>query len=93
MNQHSRIATPVLEPELLAYDQVHVDHAVSQSVAAAFGVPYVEYDAYDNLTWQDRRAFVNSCTKDLEGMARIAADEVGRIDNSSRRHALMREIS
>jgi hypothetical protein len=93
MNQHSRIATPVLEPELLAYDQVHVDQAASQSAAEAFGVPYVEYDAYDNLTWQDRRAFVNSCTKDLEGMARIAADEIGRIDNSSRRHALMREIS
>lgn len=93
LEQHSRIATPVLEPELLAYEQVHVEPAASKSAADAFGAPYVEYDAYDNLTWHDRRAFLQSCTKDLEGMARIEADEVGRIDDYSRRHSLMREIS
>jgi EthD domain-containing protein len=92
LQQHSRIATPVLEPELLAYEQVHVEPELSQALAEAFGVPYVDYDAYDNLTWADRWAFLKSCTKDLEGMERIAADEVGRIDDTSRRHSLMREI-
>jgi hypothetical protein len=90
--QHSQIAIPVLSPQLLAYEQVHVDQAASRSAANAIGVPHVDYDAYDNLTWDDRTAFLESCTQDLDGMARIRQDEIGRIDDTSRRHALMREI-
>jgi hypothetical protein len=92
LRQHSTIAIPVLGPELLAYDQVHVDPDASRAVAAAFGVPHVSYDAYDNLTWADRSGFLTSCSRDPAGMMRVAADEEGRIDNDSRRHGLMREV-
>jgi len=89
---HAAMAIPVLSPQLLAYDQVHVDQAASRAAAEALGVPYVEYDAYDNLTWADRAAFVESCTQDLEGMARVREDEMTNIDDTSRRYALMREL-
>lgn len=91
IRQHSAIATPVLGEALLAYDQVHVDQGASESVARAFGVQAVHYDAYDNLTWTDRDAFLQSIS-DQAGMERVLADEVGRIDDSSRRTALMRRI-
>lgn len=89
--QHSQIAIPVLGAGLLAYDQVHVDPAATEAVARALGVHAVGYDAYDNLTWADRDAFLASIS-DPVGMARVYADEVGRIDNRTRRHALMRRI-
>jgi hypothetical protein len=92
LKQHSQIAIPVLSPQLLAYEQVHVDQAASRSAANAISVRYVEYDAYDNLTWDDRHAFLESCTQDLDGMGRVRQDEVGRIDDTSRRHALMSDI-
>jgi hypothetical protein len=91
LKQHSAIATPVLGEGLLAYDQVHVDPAASQGAAEAAGVSYVDYDAYDNLTWDDREAFLNSIS-DPDAMARVFADEVGHIDDPSRRNALMRKI-
>lgn len=90
--QHSQIAIPVLSPQLLAYDQVHVEQAASRSAADAIGVRYSDYDAYDNLTWKDRHAFLESCTQDPDGMARIRADEIGNIDDTTRRHSLMREL-
>lgn len=90
-NQHAKIAIPVLGPGLLAYDQVHVEEGASREAAAALGAPFVDYDAYDNLTWCDPEAYVAS-TSDADGMARVLADETGRIDNDSRRYALMREI-
>jgi hypothetical protein len=40
----------------------------------------------------DRGDFLTS-VNDAEGMARIFADEVGRIDNSFRRNAMMRRLS
>jgi hypothetical protein len=89
--QHAKMAIPVLGPGLLAYDQVHVDQAANDAMAAAFGVPACVYDAYDNLTWDDRYAFLKSCS-DLEGMNLLNQDEKGHIDNASRRHALMYEI-
>jgi len=89
--QHGPMAIPVLGEELLAYDQVHVDRAMSAAAAEALGVADFEYDAYDNLTFASRAAFLKACS-DLEGMTRIAADEVGRIGNDTRRHALMLEI-
>jgi hypothetical protein len=90
--QHSVIAIPVLGAPLLAYDQVHVDPAATEAVSRAFGVEPFGYDAYDNLTWADREAYFASIS-DLEGMTRIFADEIGRIDDGTRRHALMRRIS
>jgi EthD domain len=91
LQQHSAIATPILGEGLLAYDQVHVDHPASEAMAHAFGTAWVEYDAYDNLTWADRDAFLNSIS-DPGAMATIYADEVGRIDDPSRRSALMRRL-
>lgn len=91
LNQHSGVAIPVLGNDLLAYDQVHVDVAASLAAAEAFGVPYMEYDAYDNLTFVDHAGFMRSCS-DVAGMNTIFQDEIGRIDNDSRRSAFMREI-
>jgi hypothetical protein len=91
LNQHAQVAIPVLGDRLLAYDQVHVDTAATQAAAEALGVPFVDYDAYDNLTFRDQQGFIDSVS-DPEGMQRIAQDEAGRIDNSTRRHALMAEV-
>lgn len=90
-SQHAPLCIPILGEELLGYDQVHVDQEMTRSAAEALGVPYVAYDAYDNLTYRSQEGFLISCS-DEEGMTRIAADEEGRIDNASRRHALMRKI-
>jgi hypothetical protein len=91
LHQHSKVATPVLGEGLLAYDQIHVDHAATEQVAREFGVAPVAYDAYDNLTWAGRDAFLHSIS-DAADMARVNADEVGHIDDPSRRSALMRRI-
>jgi hypothetical protein len=85
------MAIPVLGPGLYAYDQVHVDMVVTAQAAAAFGVPAVEYDAYDNLTWADRYGFLDSCS-DTAGMAELSRDEIGFIGVGTRRHALMSEL-
>jgi hypothetical protein len=90
-SQHAPIAIPVLGPELLAYDQVHVDQDLTSACASALGAAFVEYDAYDNLTWADAQAYARS-TSDIEGMAVVGRDEEGRIDPRSRRFALMRAI-
>lgn len=89
--RHAGVAIPVLGAELLGYDQVHVDPAATEAVARAYGVEPVLYDAYDNLTFVDAQGFLASVS-DPEGMARVFADEIGHIDNSSRRHALMRRV-
>ena len=91
LHQHAKVATPVLGAGLLAYDQVHVDAAATQAVAQAFGVAPVAYDAYDNLTWDDRDAFLRSISDPVE-MARVYADEEGHIDHASARSALMRRV-
>lgn len=91
-SQHAPLCIPILGPGLLAYDQVHVDEQASRAAADALGVAFVDNDAYDNLTWSDRAANVESTSGDPEGMGLIAEDEVGRIDNTTRRHGLMREI-
>jgi hypothetical protein len=90
-NRHSRIAIPVLGDGLLAYDQVHVEQPPSQAAAAGFGVAHVEYDAYDNLTWADRNAYLHSISNP-EDMAVVYADEVGKIDSVGKRYAMMKDI-
>ncbi len=89
--QHAPLCIPILGEELLGYDQVHVDPDLTREAAAALGVPFIDYDAYDNLTYRSQEGFIISCS-DEAGMTLIAHDEEGRIDNSSRRHALMRQI-
>lgn len=90
-NRHSKVAIPVLGDGLLAYDQVHVEQALSHSAAEAFGGDYTEYDAYDNLTWVDRYGYLHSIS-DQEAMGPVYADEVGFIDPTSRRSAIMTEV-
>jgi hypothetical protein len=91
LNRHAPMAIPVMGPGLHAYDQVHVDMAVTGLAADAIGVPAVEYDAYDNLTWQDRYGFLESCS-DSAGMAILYQDEIGHIAAGTHRHALMHEV-
>ena len=91
-SQHAPLCIPILGEEMLGYDQVHVDPEMSRKAAEALGVPFVDYDAYDNLTYHSQEGFLISCS-DEAGMALIAQDEEGRIDNTSRRHALMRTIA
>jgi hypothetical protein len=91
LHQHSKIATPTLGEGLLAYDQIHVDHKATEQVAREFGVAPVAYDAYDNLTWADRGAFLHSISNEA-AMEKVYADEVGHIDDPSRRSGLMRRI-
>jgi hypothetical protein len=91
LNRHAQMAIPVMGPGLHAYDQVHVDMAVTELAAGAFGVPAVQYDAYDDLTWQDRYGFLKSCS-DTAGMAELYQDEIGHIAAGTQRHALMVEV-
>jgi hypothetical protein len=91
-SQHAPLCIPILGEEMLGYDQVHVDPDMTRNAAEALGVPFVDYDAYDNLTYRSQEGFLISCS-DEAGMALIAQDEEGRIDNTSRRHALMRTIA
>lgn len=86
--QHSKVAIPILGAPLLAYDQVHCDDDMTDAVSTAFGVAAVHYDAYDNLTFPDWQGFLDA-TSDPAGGQQIAEDEIGRIDNSTRRHAMM----
>lgn len=91
-HRHAPMAIPVLtEGLLLAYDQVHVDGGISRGAADVLGVASVDYDAYDNLTFESPAAFQQACS-DAAGMARLAEDEAQWIDNTSRRYALMCEI-
>ena len=90
-NRHSKVAIPVLGDGLFAYDQVHVENALSLAAAEAFGADYVEYDAYDNLTWADRYGYLHSIS-DEAAMVPVYADEVGKIDPIGKRSAIMTEI-
>lgn len=90
-NQHAGKAIPVLGEGLLAYDQVHVDRAVSKAASDVFGAAYAPYDAYDNLTWADRYGFLHSISDEV-AMGPIYIDEIGKIDPVGRRSAIMTEI-
>jgi hypothetical protein len=91
LTQHAQVATPLL-PELLAYDQVHVDHDLSKRASEAAGLPYVPYDSYDNLSWESAEAFVRS-TSDPQATRTMYEDEVGHIDHRTYRGALMDRIA
>ena len=91
LSQHAKVAVPRL-PGLLAYDQVHVDHELSRRASEAAALPYVPYDSYDNLTWASVEGFTQS-TSDPTAMRAIYEDELGHIDHSTYRGALMDHLS
>ena len=91
-HQHSQVAIPVLGENLLSYDQVHCDDAMTLAVSKAYGSEPYYYDAYDNLSWANWDAYIESVS-DPEGSQNIAADEIRRIDNDTRRHAMLVSLS
>jgi hypothetical protein len=91
LQQHSAVATRHLLPELLAYDQVHVDRELSERASAAAGITFEPYDAYDNLTWATLESSIGSTSK--PGSEReIYEDEIGHLDHSTYRGAVMRVL-
>jgi hypothetical protein len=88
LHQHAGVATRHLLPELLAYDQVHVDGALSERASIAAGVTYEPYDAYDNLTWASLDMCVRSTSKPGSEQE-IYEDEIGHLDHSTYRGAIM----
>jgi hypothetical protein len=79
LNRHAPIAVAYLAPQLLAYDQVHVDAELSERASKAAGFAFEQVDAYDNLTWESFEKFVASMNK--PGLVdAMLADEQGFID-------------
>ena len=93
INRHAVMAVPMLGQELLAYDQVHVESDASRAVADRLGVPFVDYAAYDNLTWGDYKTFLASVAGKTEDMALLAEDETDWIESNSHRQRIMRVVS
>jgi hypothetical protein len=89
--QHAEVCIPLMSPELLAYDQVHLDHARSRAVAEAAGFVDRNYDAYDNLTWADARSQGPS-VRDPEIARLILEDEIGHIDHATYRGNLLDQV-
>jgi hypothetical protein len=90
-HQHASVAIPLLGPELLAYDQVHVDRELAEKASVDAGIRYHPYDAYDNLTWASMGALAASMSK--PGSAEeMYEDEVGHIDHSTNRGSMMNVI-
>jgi hypothetical protein len=90
INQHAVLATRYL-PEVLAYDQVHVDHQLSEQASRDAGFAYRCYDSYDNVTWANYDEFVKSVSKPgvLEVMRQ---DDDGHIGQNTRVGALMSPV-
>ncbi len=89
--QHAEVCVPLMTPELLAYDQVHLDHARSRAVAEAAGFADRNYDAYDNLTWADAQSQGPS-VRDPKISQMILEDEIGHIDHATYRGNLLEQI-
>lgn len=89
--QHAELCIPLMSPELLAYDQVHLDHARSRAVAEAAGFIDRNYDAYDNLTWADAHSQGPS-VRDPEIARLILEDEIGHIDHATYRGNLLDQV-
>jgi hypothetical protein len=81
--RHGPLAIAHLKPQLLAYDQVHVDLELSAAAASAAGFAHQPFDAYDNVTWADYEGFLASIAKPGL-MDLMREDERGFIDASSR---------
>jgi hypothetical protein len=88
LNQHAEVACRFMLPEMLAYDQVHVEHDLSEQASIDAGFGYREYDSYDNLTWAGIEEFHRGVSKPGSDKT-IFADEVGHLDHTSYVGALM----
>jgi len=64
---------------------------MSQAAASALGVDDVASDAHDNLTFASHAAFLQCCSNEKH-VVRVHADEFGRIHDTVRRYASMREV-
>jgi hypothetical protein len=88
LNQHPTVVCLLMLPDMLAYDQVHVDHGLGEQTALDAGFTYRCYDSYDNLTFANFDGYVRSISK--PGFREeIWADEVGHIDHMTYVGALM----
>jgi EthD domain len=91
LNQHAVVATSFQRPEMIGYDQVHVEHDVSEQASKNAGFDYRCYDSYDNVTWEHFDGFVASVVKP-GAMEAIRADEEGHLDHSTYIGSLMAPI-
>jgi EthD domain len=91
LHQHAVVATRYLLPELLAYDQVHVDRDLSRRASVSAGITFEPYDAYDNLTWATLESSIRSTSKPGSEQE-IYQDEIGHLDHSTYRGAVMRVL-
>jgi hypothetical protein len=80
--QHAVLCVPLLTPEMLAYDQVHLDQDRSRAITRAAGFPDHDYDAYDNLTWANETSGARA-SSDRVIMQTILEDEIGHIDHAT----------
>lgn len=88
LGQHAGVAVRLLSPELLAYDQVHVDRGLSERASRSAEIAFHPFDAYDNLTWASIDQFLASVSRP-GGREEMYQDEIGHIDHTSYRGALM----
>jgi hypothetical protein len=91
LNTHAVVATGVQRPEMIGYDQVHVEHDASEQASKNAGFAFRQYDSYDNVTWEHYDGFIASIVKP-GGMEKIRADEEGHLDHSTYIGSLMAPI-
>ncbi|WP_165818426.1 EthD domain-containing protein [Frankia canadensis] len=90
-DQHGPLASGLLAPELLAYDQVHVEPELSELASRDAGFAYRAFDSYDNLTWTDYADFLRSVSKPGTGEA-LAQDEQGHLDRATFVGGMMQRV-
>jgi hypothetical protein len=90
LEQHAPLVVELQGEQFTAYDQVHVDRALSARVSELIGVAYTPYDAYDVVGWETLYSFLTAGEGSADRAAKIRDDERGRIDGDSYRSSLMR---
>jgi EthD domain len=88
LHQHATFAVRLLSPELLAYDQVHVDRVLSEQTSEVTGTRCHPYDAYGNLPWTSIDQLVCSVAKP-GGREEMYHDEMGHNDHATCPGSLM----
>jgi hypothetical protein len=91
LGRHGPLASELLRDDLLGYDQVHVDDQLSRRLCEAAGFDWPGYDAYDNLTWASLASYLKMADK-ADAMQALYQDELGHIDHSTYKGALLAEI-
>jgi hypothetical protein len=92
LDQHAKVAVRLLLPELVSYEQVHVDRSLSRRVSEGAGFTYRGFDGYDSLTWETLDAFLRSVAKP-GGRDEMYADEAGYIDHTTYLGGLMEIVA